>query len=269
MDKMHPRLPALLHPLLAEYLTLIDQRLPGFLTAFYIGGSIALDGFNERLSDIDFIAVIANRATESEIEQLRAIHATIVQHYSRWPLSGSYLQAEDLGCFEDEVQPHPFYQDGVLQPHGHFELNSVTWWTLKNRGIALRGPEPATLPFTVDWALLIAQMHENLNTYWLRWTKHPKRLLMLWSDWGIEWSVLGVLRQFHTFRENTIITKSQAGEYALTCTPARWHRVIQEALNIRAGVSPSLYRSRLRRALDAVQFLKYIIRTCNAMETGD
>jgi hypothetical protein len=265
----NPRLPEPLHPLLEEYLSLMQQQLPGFLTAFYIVGSIALDGFNERLSDIDFLAVIAHRTTPSELERLRHVHQVITQHYPRWPMSGSYLQAEDIGRFEEEVEPHPFYQDGVLQPHGHFELNSVTWWTLKNRGVTLLGPEPEMLPFMVDWDLLITTMHENLNSYWVRWTKQPKRLSLLLSDWGIQWAVLGVLRQFHTFRENTITTKSKAGEYALTYAPARWHRLIREAINIRAGVPQSLYRSRILRAIEAVQFLKYIIHYCNEMEIGD
>ncbi len=260
---MNQRIPEVLHPLLDNYLALMSQRLPGFLDAFYVVGSIALDEFNAHFSDIDFIALLNHRASRSEIERLHAVHKVIEQNYPQWQLSGSYLPSEDLARFEDEVEPHPYYHDGVLRPQGRFELSSVDAWIWKNRGIAITGPQPQELPFTVDWNRLIANMRENLNTYWHSWTKRPKRIMVLFSDWGIQWAVLGVLRQFYTFRENQITTKRRAGEYALACVPHRWHRVIQEALNIRACHKPSAYRSRVVRTIDAVNFLKYIIQSCN------
>jgi hypothetical protein len=75
---------------------------------------------------------------------------------------------------------------------------------------------------------------------------------------------LGVLRQFYTFRENEIISKTGAGEYALSHTPDRWQRIIREALNLREARQEIIYHSRFFRAVDAVAFLKYIIQTCNA-----
>jgi hypothetical protein len=87
---------------------------------------------------------------------------------------------------------------------------------------------------------------------------------MLLSDWGIQWAVLGVLRQFYSFRENAITTKACAGEYALTCLPARWHPLIREALRIRAGQKRSAYRFRPMRTVEALRFLRFIIQTCHA-----
>lgn len=80
------------------------------------------------------------------------------------------------------------------------DLNSVTWWILKNRGIALIGSDPKELAFTVDWDLLITRMVENLNTYWASWTKNPTKMAYLLTDNGIQWAVLGILRQFYTFK---------------------------------------------------------------------
>ncbi len=156
------------------------------------------------------------------------------------------------------------YHDGVLHPDGHFGLNLVDGWVLKNCGIAIIGPEPQALSFTVDWNLLITKMRENLNSYWVSWTRRPKRLIILFSDWGIQWAILGVLRQFYTFQENQITTKRKAGEYALSCVPTHWHRLIQEAINLRARSKKSLYRLRVIRTIDAVSFLRYIIRSSNA-----
>ena len=130
-------------------------------------------------------------------------------------------------------------------------------------GISIVGTASGTLPFTVNWDLLITELRENLNTYWRSWTRHPKRLVVLYSDWGIQWAVLGVLRQFFTFREKSITTKVKAGEYALDCLPRRWHPLIQEAINIRQGQKGSLYRFRFGRMVQTVRFLNYVIDRCN------
>ena len=262
---MNQRIPKPIQPLLEDYLCLMSQHLPSFMNACYIVGSIALDEFNEHFSDIDFVAVVDHRTTQGELEGLRHVHQVLEHHHPRWKskMSGMYLQSQDLGHFDADVKPYPSCHDGVLRPHGPHELNSITWWILKNHGIALTGPDPRALPFSVDWDLLIAKTRENLNSYWASWTAQPKRIIMLLSNWGVQWAILGVLRQYYTFHENKITTKRRAGEYALSLVPARWHRLIQEALNLRANSRRSLYRSRIIRAIDAVRFLQFIIQSCN------
>ena len=126
------------------------------------------------------------------------------------------------------------------------------------------GPKPCELAPSVDWNVLVSHMHDNLNSYWVRWTRRPDRILILLSDWGIQWSILGVLRQFYSFRENTITTKIRAGNYALDCVPAHWHRLIREAIRTREGKEKSTYQYRATRALEAINFLNYIIYLCNA-----
>jgi len=261
---MNQRIPKSICPALENYLSLAKGQLPDLMSAFYIVGSIALDGFNERFSDIDFVAVLNRRATSTDIKNLYHIHRAIDKNYPRWKMSGSYLQADDLGHFNDEVELHPACHDGVVRPAEHFELNSVTWWTLKNHGIAVMGSEPQELSFTVDWNRLVTKMRENLNTFWFSYTKRPNRIVSTLSDWGVQWTVLGVLRQFYTFRENTITTKEKAGTYALSHVPTRWHRLIREATNIREGKNSSAYRLRIARTIEVVSFTKYIIQTCNA-----
>ncbi len=169
-----------------------------------------------------------------------------------------------LDC-PDKVGPHPYYRSGVLRITRQFEWQSVEGWILKKRGIAVIGPEPQGLPFTIDWDLLITKMREDLNSYWASWTKRPDRFILMLSDWGIQWTVLGVLRQFYSFREDTITTKTKAGVYALTRVPVRWLPLVQEAIDIRLGERKSDYRFRILRAVEAVWFLKYIIQTCNLM----
>jgi hypothetical protein len=147
---MNQRVPELIRPLLQDYLFLVSQHNPDLMKAFYIEGSIALGGFNEHLSDIDLVAILNHGATPTEIQGLCHTHKVIEESHPRWKMSGSYLQSANLERFDSEVEPNLYYHDGVLQFHGHFELNSVEGWILKNHGIAIIGPEPQDLPFTVD-----------------------------------------------------------------------------------------------------------------------
>jgi hypothetical protein len=253
---------------LGEYIALVHKELPGLLAGMYLHGSLALGAFDPRLSDIDFISITSRRCGATDIDSLRAIHDTLRLRYPQAQLEGSYLQWDDLGRFEDTIPPYPHIHDGVFQASGYFDINAVTWWVLKHRGIAVVGPPSEQFDYQVDWDDLIAKMHHNMNTYWASYTTNPRRIAWLLSDYGIQWAVLGVLRQFYTFREHAITSKIGAGAYGLEHAPRQWRRLIQEAINIRAGATASSYRSRVVRALAAYRFLQLIITACRTDAVG-
>ena len=275
---MNQRIPEPIRPTLQDYTSLVNQQIHGMMKGFYVEGSIALGGFNEHFSDIDFVALLNRPLTSTEFATLRKIHQVIGKSYPRWKMSGSYLQSDDLGSCNNLVEANSCFE-GRLQLEGHFDWNWVAGWILKNHGIAILGPDPQALPVTIDWDRLIERMRENLNSYWAGWTRRPDAFGEMMFDLGIQWAVLGVLRQFYSFRENAITTKTKAGEYALTCVPGQWHRLIQEAIDIRAGSRSSAYRFRIvrtkasayqlriARTMEAVRFIKFIIQTCNSCFT--
>lgn len=262
---MNPRIPEAIRPLLQAYLDLLDRELPNLITALYLHGSIALDAFDEQRSDIDMVAVMAHPASTDEAQKLAAVHKTIAHQYPRWLLEGSYLQASDLGKPEADIAPHPTHHDNQFNPAGHFDSNPVTWWLLKNKGIAVRGDDPQMLTYTVDWNALLRYMHGNINGYWANFATDPMRMLRNLSDEGVSWVVLGILRQYYTFRENDITSKIGAGEYAMKHVPAEWHDLIQDALDIRQGHKPTHCTSRFTRAYAVVRFVRYMVEESNKL----
>nr|WP_322709611.1 aminoglycoside adenylyltransferase domain-containing protein [Nostoc sp. ChiSLP03a]MDZ8210774.1 DUF4111 domain-containing protein [Nostoc sp. ChiSLP03a] len=170
---------------------------------------------------------------------------------------------EDVGREQQEIAPYPYYHDSVLHSAGYHDINQATWWVLKHRGICLIGVPPENLAFTVDWNLLQRKMKENLNSYWVSWTRAPSKVAYLLTDSGIEWAVLGVLRLFYVLREHEILSKTEVGRYALVHLPPKWHQLIQEAINLREIRHGSSYRSKVSRAVEAVRFLRYVINVCN------
>ena len=196
------------------YLGGVQERAPDLLAGLYLHGSIALDAF-EASSDVDFVAVLARRAGPADLAALADAHQTVARRYPKHLMDGCYLQLGDLGCSPREIEPFPFCADGKLVAAGHHGVNPVTWWLLKQRGVAALGPEPRTLPFEADWESVRLYMLGNLESYWRSWSRQPRRLILLLSDWGVSWAVLGVSRLWYGLREGDMISKRGAGEYAL------------------------------------------------------
>jgi hypothetical protein len=259
---MDPIIPPLLHPVLDEYADCTEQALAEKATAFYLEGSIALGDFNPRFSDIDFVAVLKGETTAANFETIQRIHRRIEQKYP-WKMSGMYLQARDLGGCGDADTPFLKYHDGKLGWTNRFELGEVTWWILKNHGVRVFGPSAESLNIAVDVDRLLRMQHRNLNTYWASWTTQPGRILALLSDWGIQWTVLGVSRQLYTIHEQKITSKIKAAEYALVRLPERWHPLIRQAIALRKDPKLACYPSRLKRAFDAFYFIRSVIQSCN------
>jgi hypothetical protein len=259
---MDQRIPEAIRPALQGYIALLNNQTSSLAKAVYIEGSIALGGFNENFSDIDFVALLDRRPSAAEFAALCDLHKAIGRKYPRWKMSGSYLQPDDPGRTNGKVEAIVCYE-GKLTQHGSFDWNWVDGWTVKNHGIAIIGSEPDMLPGNADWDRLILSMRENLNSYWSGWTKRPYCLAAMMLDRGIQWAVLGVLRQLFTFRENMITTKIKAGEYALGCLSEEWHPLIREAIAIREGKKGSAYTLRVVRMFEAVKFLRFVIQTCN------
>ena len=60
-----------------RYLEIADGVMPGLVEGLYLVGSVALNDWVEGVSDIDFVAVLAEPATDDDVVYLRTIHAVL------------------------------------------------------------------------------------------------------------------------------------------------------------------------------------------------
>ncbi|WP_318614621.1 aminoglycoside adenylyltransferase domain-containing protein [Sporosarcina sp. YIM B06819] len=261
-------LPAYVNNILDEYLTLFHVRLPNTLEGFYLQGSIALDAYVEDSSDIDFIAIINRRLSEGECEILAEIHRAIESTYSKPEMDGVYLMWADIGKLAPDDTDYPFYNGGQLSYGAHF--NAITWWILKKHGISIIGPQPTALNVEIDPQHLVEYVVGNMNRYWagrIEKIEHAMKNMLQFTteeiDVEIEWSILGLLRQYYTLKEHGIISKLGAGEYAFLHMPEEWHPIIQEAIDIRKGAVRNRFSSDRERMDKALKFSKYMIDYCN------
>ncbi|MBS4190624.1 DUF4111 domain-containing protein [Bacillus sp. FJAT-49705] len=253
-----------------SYFGLLDSKLPNILESYYVYGSISLGAFLDGLSDVDFIAVLQRKLTNTDIAALKEVHKQIQKRYLRTSLDGIYVMQSDLESLKNENSCLEF-REGKFQGHTKFNKNSIDAFQLKKYGIALKGRDAETLNYTVNWEELLSGMHENLNTYWKNWRDNCGKFPsihyagLFFSLSMIEWGVLGITRLFYTFLENDIISKVGAGEYALRTVPPRWHKIINESMRLRKGITQSYYTSRIERRNDALLYMDFIIQESNKL----
>lgn len=252
------------------HINMIESKLPDFLEGYYLYGSITLGAFDYGLSDIDFIAVVKRKITDADIDILKEIHGNMQRKFRKTILDGMYVTRDDLELDRSENSCLRF-NDGKFYGFRKFDRNSIDAYQIKKYGITIKGPEIESYIFTVNWDILIHNMRDNLNTYWLNWINDCEKFLsvryvgLFVSLKMIEWGVLGISRLYYTFKENDITSKAGAGEYVLRTVPQKWHKIIKESMRLRKGNKKSYYNSIFERRNDALAYIKYIIQESNRL----
>jgi hypothetical protein len=257
-------LPAEAQPIVDAFLEAVDAEAPGLVEGLYLVGSVALHDFRPRRSDIDFVVVMGQRPNEEALAALARIHAQLQRRWRRPYFDGIYTNWTDLAHDPTHLRQCPSAHEGRFYPTGPGDI--VAWHTLAHHGIRCRGPAVADITVWTNAAVLAAWTNDNLDSYWQRrvldrganiFTPHGLASL---SEWACEWCVTGVSRLHYTLATSAITSKEGAAVYARDTFPARWQRVIEEALRIRRGSGTrSSYRSPLARRRDVRAFTEMVI----------
>lgn len=264
----------------------LDRALPGRVEGFYVVGSACVAAFRPGRSDIDFVAILNGELTRAQLERLRAVHlgrwvSSLVRDVVlgwRWPLvcNGIYLKPGHLAMSALEVTPIAGHVAGrfrVAQRSG-FDVNPVTWHTLADHGIAIRGPQRDDLEIHTDPQELRRWSLADLNDYWRRWTERTGRRgpldLRALPRRAAAVGVLGAPRLHYTVATGSIADKEAAAQYALEIFDSRWHALIEDALAFWRGCpAPRTYRhQQTRRRRDAAEFVTTVINAANQLPVG-
>jgi len=253
------RIPAHLRPVLGAYVDALHEAFPERIYALSLYGSLALGGFAERTSDIDFLTVMVGHISEDDQVAIKALHQSL-RRVDRWAcrLDGEYAELDQIEAGELDT-PCLFVAHGGLA--GRREVSKAGWLTLVQCGISVIGPEPAAFIPDVPWVDVEQEMCYNLGVYWA--PKAASRWLFLSSTW-VAFAVLTLCRILYTMDRHAVTSKLAAAEYALGVLPAEWHHLIHEALRVQTGEpGSSLYMSRVARASETRRFIREVIQLCS------
>ncbi|WP_024984332.1 aminoglycoside adenylyltransferase domain-containing protein [Brevibacillus borstelensis] len=247
--------------LMESYKEQAQSAFSDHLSGIYVYGSIALGAFASGKSDIDFLTVFQNEPTREDLTSIQNIHKRLQRtNPLAKRMDGMYLSAEHLGKTNQQIPSYIYVADGKVR-QGYWDINAVTWWTVKHHGIPFYGPEPAELELSIGWDNVVDAMNINLNVYWNKRAEYAALYLV---DELLADAVCTLSRILYTLECKEIGSKVQATQYALHTLPAHWHSILTDALQIRQGEKRKIgLVSRWRRAKETQAFIRFIIQHCN------
>jgi Domain of unknown function (DUF4111) len=225
--------------LLARQRALLGEQMVGL----YLYGSLATGDFDRASSDIDFVAATTVTLDETAVAALRALHAEIAASGGACGrrLEGAYLPLAALRRDEPARCRHPFLSETT--PFGVFALG-VDWVinrsTLREHGVVVCGPAPATLIDPVTPAELTAELTAAvrvlLRDEWRFFgdgndAQHAQRY---WQAFA----VLTMCRALYALDHAEILSKPTAAQWAERHLPLEWTPLIRRALAWRHDKQP-------------------------------
>jgi hypothetical protein len=119
------------------------------LAGFYLTGSLTYGDFDRGSSDIDYLVAMHREINEGERDALRALHEEVGSRFPIWRerIEGSFVTMEMLQRIDPPEQGRPYVNQGAFwepdPPYGNEWLLNL--FVLRERGVALIGPEPAEI----------------------------------------------------------------------------------------------------------------------------
>ena len=156
-------------------LNLVLQELVGSMQAAlgsnfigaYLQGSFAVGDFDIH-SDVDFIVTIQNELSESEVEALQAMHERIYCLDISWAqhLEGSYFPKNTLRRFAHSGHLLWYLDHGSRSLIQSDHCNTVlVRWVVREHGVILAGPHPATLVDPIPVGTLRREMLATIRDW--------------------------------------------------------------------------------------------------------
>ncbi|EJQ51499.1 hypothetical protein IEE_00506 [Bacillus cereus BAG5X1-1] len=231
-----------------------DEKIVGV----YIYGSIALGAFHIETSDVDFVTVISDSVNKAEKQQIIELHKKLRKSTLGKRMDGMYIPLDDLGKYNHEINEYVYCADGKADI-GHWDINAVTWWTLKNQGITVIGKEAEDLPFQIRWDDVVNTMKYNVEHYWLEKAKRP--YLFFIEEW-VESAVVTMGRILYTLDHKTIVSKDRGLQYMLELYSHKWEPLLREVERIWHNPKEKRKLSSWRRADMTKRYLLSVIEEC-------
>ncbi len=255
-------LPGPVEQVTGHFLSLADEAMPGLVEGLYLHGSIGFGEWYDGRSDIDYVAVLAERPGASVVGALERIHEEVASTFRRPPFDGFHVTWDDLARPSYSCPDVPCTQAGLFHQEARLDVQPVTWHELARHGVTVRGPALEDVAIWTDDEALRTYTRDNLATYW---REEADALARFPEEAGrpdtVAWCVLGTSRLHHLLATGELTSKTGAGQYAADVFGPRWRLVVAEALAVRVtGETSGAYDDDPRqRAADVIAFTDMVV----------
>jgi hypothetical protein len=245
----YPDVNAILDRLLVSAQAILKDRFVGM----YLYGSLANGGFDPGSSDIDFLVVTDSELPGEIVTALVGMHTQIAALDTKWAteLEGSYIPKDALRRHDPARAQYPHIDRGS----GHLRVvpHDTDWVVqrsvLRERGIVLAGPPLPALIDPVSPDDLRQAIHTLMRLWWEPMLSNPAPLQ---HNGYRSYAILTMCRVLYTLQHESIVSKTQAGQWAQAALGEQWRTLIGRAMEHRNGTP-------LIAVDDALAFIRYAI----------
>jgi len=220
----YPELNAVLQELVEEVQTALGNR---FLAAC-LQGSFAVGDFDLH-SDVDFIVVLEEELSEAQVAALQAIHRRIYDLDCPWAqhLEGSYFPRNVLKDVSQRGKPLWYLDHGSRELIQSDHCNTVVVrWVIREHGVPLTGPIPATLVDPIPIEILRQEILQTLRDWGEEILARPEPYNNWWYQTYI---VLNYCRMLHDLHRGFPGSKRAGAEWAKATLDPSWAGLIDRA----------------------------------------
>jgi len=259
----YPELNAVLRELAAS----VQAILGDTFVAACLQGSFAVGDFDLH-SDVDFIIVVAHELSDVQVQALQAMHERIYRLDCEWAqhLEGSYFPKEVLRRSDQRGTPLWYLDHGSRSLVRSDHCNTVVVrWTVREHGIALAGPSPATLVDPIPVETLRQEIRATIRHWGQQILDEPEPYNNRFYQTFI---VLSYCRMLHDLHTGSVGSKRAGAEWAKAILDAAWAGLIDRAWDGRPNPAVSVRQpADLADFRNTLEFVKYIINASAARST--
>jgi hypothetical protein len=251
----YPELNAVLDELVASAKVVLGRAFVGA----YLQGSFAVGDF-DRYSDVDFVIVVADELSDAQVDALQALHQRIYGLPSEWAqhLEGSYFPAAILRNRSQSGEPLWYLDHGSQSLIRSDHCNTlVVRWVVRERGVILAGPNPATLldPIPVD--ALRQEIRATIRTWGQQILDDPAQYANRFYQGFI---VLNYCRMLHDLIKGRLDSKRAGAEWAKATLDPAWSTLIDRAWDGRRNPAAAVREPADGAAFSStLQFVKLVM----------
>lgn len=249
-----------LNTVLSELVSGIKAALGSSFVGAYLQGSFAVGDF-DRHSDVDFVIAVEGVISEGQVDSLQLVHGRIYDFESEWTkhLEGSYFPRAVLRNYDQSGTRLWYLEHGDRQLVKSNHCNTiVVRWVLREKGVVLSGPVPATLIHPIPAAALRQEIFETMNNWGNEILSDPT---IIGSRFYQTFAVLSYCRMLHDFSVGTVGSKRSGAEWAKAALDPRWADLIDRAWEGRPN--PALSSQQPANPADlerTLEFIKELLR---------
>lgn len=230
-----PEVKAILNDLESGLRSVLGDDLVGL----YLRGSLALGDFDPQTSDVDFFAVTRAPVSEAQLAALAELHARLAASPNRFggQLEGAYVDLARARRFTPGQRFATVARGEALSWAEHGSNWLLERWALREHGLTLLGPAPATLFDPVGAEELRAAIRERLHD-WLTWANTPEDPEWQAGRGHKAYVVDTMCRALCALRLDGLPSKPQAVAWALHTLPRPWRDLVARSRVWRGDPTP-------------------------------